>query len=709
MLFTNFFKKTILFVFLISFFTLSHGQNALEFEANSYSGSIPNGPTTTNQTVTFRENTSGSTFVAYTPTITATASFSNQQFTANAPAINRGLSFGGDINGSGTNMGSTSVFPTMNNVGSPSNASFTTLPFGTAGTGIAVNLNRGFNFFVSARPLAVAGAAANGRYYYGNITITFNRPVSNPNIHFVGMGGFTGSQGMTAEFENITSGVTITRLSGSTEFTISGNDITNNATNPNSNCGSGGACGTIRVNSHYITSVTFRVFLRGNGGGNWGPAIHAGDRVIISVSLEKPVDYSGNVRNDANGLTDNIVNGTGTNAGGLNAILVDNFNIVRQSTSVPAGGAFSFLGVWRGTYTVLLSTTAGVVGSAPPTVSLPAGWLTMGENLGAGAGSDGTPNSILSVTSTITNINNINFGIERPPVPTGRNILLNPSPTYLTSASLTPANSLLPLAGTDPEDGAKGSGNDFRITDISGLNGNELYYNGVLITGPITISNYNPNLLTISFVGHLSTSADFRYNTFDAAGILGTSDSLYRIRWLVPLPVTLISFNISENENNFVELTWETASEENNAYFEIERSTDPTFSSFNVIGRIQGNGTTYNRSYYSLVDENPIKGTKSFYRLKQIDLDGTVSYLGTRTILINHPLNILFPNPTTDNINITGIKESKLYVWDCNGIEQNFSTQYANGLHTISGLKPGIYFIRIITISHSSMFKVQVL
>ncbi|MCK7526061.1 MAG: hypothetical protein MZV64_54870 [Ignavibacteriales bacterium] len=88
------------------------------------------------------------------------------------------------------------------------------------------------------------------------------------------------------------------------------------------------------------------------------------------------------------------------------------------------------------------------------------------------------------------------------------------------------------------------------------------------------------------------------------------------------IPVELESFTASVSDKQ-INLNWITATELNNSGFEIEKSTDNFI--WNKIGFVNGKGTTTDKSYYSFNDNNPIDG-KSYYRLKQIDYDGTFTY-----------------------------------------------------------------------------------
>jgi hypothetical protein len=113
----------------------------------------------------------------------------------------------------------------------------------------------------------------------------------------------------------------------------------------------------------------------------------------------------------------------------------------------------------------------------------------------------------------------------------------------------------------------------------------------------------------------------------------------------VPLPVELASFSASVSGNS-VELNWITVSELNNAGFEVQRSTDNV--SFNKIGFIEGKGTTAEIQTYKYTDGDVSNG-KYFYRLKQIDFDGTFEFSDAINVLVGTPssfeLSQNYPNP----------------------------------------------------------------
>lgn len=287
-----FFSATLVCSLLLSIRANAQSSPALEF-ASMIGNPTGNGASVSNQVITFQNNTnnpSGNTFLPYLPILTATFSYSNQQYTLPSSQIStsRGLSFGANINNSGTNAPSAALFPQMNSISSPSNSNFTSSTMVTPGTGISITTNRAVGMFTSGRALYNANASTSGRFYFGNLTVTFNQPVVNPVLHVVGLGGYYSSLGFSTELELQTPGVTLSKRSGSNELNVaSGNKILNSASNPSSTTGSGAASGTVTAIGAGFTTLSFRVYMRGDGDeSTWGSTnMHAGDVWLMGVSV----------------------------------------------------------------------------------------------------------------------------------------------------------------------------------------------------------------------------------------------------------------------------------------------------------------------------------------------------------------------------------------------------------------------------------------
>lgn len=250
---------------------------------------------------------------------------------------------------------------------------------------------------------------------------------------------------------------------------------------------------------------------------------------------------AGNVFNDGNGLTDNTVNGPGTNTGTttLRAVLYNNTTgQVFTSAPVAANGAYSIPNVPRSNnYTIYLTTTATTNGqTATPTLTLPTGWVRTGETIGTAAGSDGQPNGILSIGTLNANVTNANFGVERIPMVNAYTLTpqLNPGGTERVSI---PAAA---FSGNDPEDGTyTGNLTGRTVTITQGTNGN-LYYNNVLVPGGTqTITSFDPTKVSVdptgpNPTGFVAVTPTFTYTTLDNAGFPAVANTV-----TVPLNASL--------------------------------------------------------------------------------------------------------------------------------------------------------------------------
>lgn len=173
------------------------------------------------------------------------------------------------------------------------------------------------------------------------------------------------------------------------------------------------------------------------------------------------------------------------------------------------------------------------------------------------------------------------------------------------------------------------------------------------------------------------------------------------------IPVELVSFSATREENQ-VQLSWMTATELNNQGFEIERKTT---DSWEKIGFVNGNGTTTEMQHYSFTDDIGLIGNvdKIYYRLKQIDFDGTYEYSNEVTIEISQPdsylLNQNYPNPfnpgTTISFTLKETTDVNLKVYDLMGnlIAIIVDERLNSGKHEITfdgtGLTSGVYYYKL--------------
>lgn len=168
------------------------------------------------------------------------------------------------------------------------------------------------------------------------------------------------------------------------------------------------------------------------------------------------------------------------------------------------------------------------------------------------------------------------------------------------------------------------------------------------------------------------------------------------------LPVDLVSFSGHADRYNKIKLEWVTASEEQNDYFLIERSFDGT--NFEPIGRIEGNGNTNAVSYYSYMDQFPLKG-ENYYRLRQIDTDGQYEY--SSVVLVKMEMDISSPVVIAKSVskgrptiifNELPKANALIEVFNTSGVNV-LNTRLTEGTNTLeldlSENNPGMYFVRV--------------
>ncbi|MBK9097204.1 MAG: T9SS type A sorting domain-containing protein [bacterium] len=194
------------------------------------------------------------------------------------------------------------------------------------------------------------------------------------------------------------------------------------------------------------------------------------------------------------------------------------------------------------------------------------------------------------------------------------------------------------------------------------------------------------------------------------------------------IPVEMLTFSANVRSNT-VELNWSTASEMNNRMFEIQRA-DGNAGQNNMnwitIGYVEGKGTTTERSDYSFTDKSPVSGV-SYYRLKQIDFDGTFKILNAEMVEFSfvkeYSLEQNYPNPfnpsTVINYSIPVDGNVELVVYNILGSEVavlvneykeagNYSVEFSTE-EIKNNLGSGIYIYKLKSGSFTQTRKMVVL
>ena len=173
-----------------------------------------------------------------------------------------------------------------------------------------------------------------------------------------------------------------------------------------------------------------------------------------------------------------------------------------------------------------------------------------------------------------------------------------------------------------------------------------------------------------------------------------------------PLPIELLDFSATLQDNRSVILSWETASEHNNDYFLIQRSENAL--DWEELAQVKGAGNSQEKRLYSFFDEQPFSGSM-YYRLQQTDISGEFSFSPIRVVNATNPSKSelkIYPNPSNNFVTIEGQHLNTENILLYNALGQDLSDQYTFLLRTetkiiinLSALNEGVYTIRSNTTS----------
>jgi len=243
----------------------------------------------------------------------------------------------------------------------------------------------------------------------------------------------------------------------------------------------------------------------------------------------------------------------------------------------------------------------------------------------------------------------------------------------------------------------------------------DIVINGTLslVTTNFLISGFNltnPSTITIATGGRITSSSNNFFGDLNFISIGG-----FPIEYIPAidgpvingptvinssgvLPIELITFNATLSGES-IQISWATATELNNDFFTIERSTDGL--NWSAIGETSGAGNSTARIDYEFYDTNPIPGIV-YYRLKQTDFDGQYEYFKPAVVRYE-PENLfrVYPNPSTGPITIITSGEltnAKFFMYKESGrsITIPVNTTRYQAFLDISGLDNGVYILEIV-------------
>gem|GEM_PF-852268 len=431
----------------------------------------------------------------------------------------------------------------------------------------------------------------------------------------------------------------------------------------------------------------------------------------ISIDYNDIASVSGMVYNDGNGITDGV---NGTPKAGVTVTLYAADGVTVVATAITAAdGTYSFGGIVPADYIV--------------SVTLPAGYINISST-------DATPaDGRISVTvSGTTHIQDVNFGIEQPPVadaktytvdntafsgtpPSGFPDISAPGDVWYAIPASSPdltGTTGGAMSGTDAEDCAAasscntGTGTTFSIQTINSNTRIFYDFDGTGVTeidvtgGPVAIVNFDVTKMVVWAQDGSGTSGDkigFTYTMTDEAGAISNPVS-YMIETATPLPVALLSF-LAKEQNGNVLLSWVTASETGNRGFAIERSGNAAdWISIGFTPSAAAGGNSNQSLAYSFIDTKPLNN--NFYRLKQTDIDGRYVYSVVRQVSFDPGKQItISPNPASSYMIIGGLSgDEMIKVYDGTGklVREEKTVSNTATIH-LDGLSGGTYHVTIMS------------
>ena len=192
----------------------------------------------------------------------------------------------------------------------------------------------------------------------------------------------------------------------------------------------------------------------------------------------------------------------------------------------------------------------------------------------------------------------------------------------------------------------------------------------------------------------------------NAGGVAGSSLSLSFTVVAAPLPVQLTAFVAEPLGASAVQLRWSTAQEVHNREFVVQRSADGR--NFIGISHVPGHGTSFTPQSYTYDDRQlPANLSRLYYRLQQVDLDGTSTFSPVRTVAVvpgaaRAQLQAFAPSAADGLVRYTftgpatGTEELELYTIMGQRLGRYPLAPGGSGTVPVAGLSAGTYVLHLV-------------
>jgi|GEM_PF-2002557 len=281
---------------------------------------------------------------------------------------------------------------------------------------------------------------------------------------------------------------------------------------------------------------------------------------------------------------------------------------------------------------------------------------------------------------------------------------LSPGVSCQPTASPTTLNGTLTLSGPGifiiKLNSALTTGTSSNIILINGATANNVFFqvNGAIVAG--TGSNLQGTFIANGAIT-LNTGARLVGRGLSIGGAIVLNANIVN-NVAAPLPVTLVSFAATASPaTHTVDISWTTSLETNNKGFVVERSKD--LKAFYKVGEVGELAATSNAlKNYTLTDLAPFAGT-SYYRLKQIDLNGKTTTYPAVSVVLRDEIYGVFPNPVRSDgqfslrLDEPETASIRFFGTDARSLPiQKMSIQSGNLLlKTVGKLSAGVYVLTV--------------
>jgi len=319
----------------------------------------------------------------------------------------------------------------------------------------------------------------------------------------------------------------------------------------------------------------------------------------------------------------------------------------------------------------------------------------------------GTFNNAISDITTVTGLNmNGTYQYELTVVDDRTDLGKD---TVTVTVITTALPDVPPVANAGPDQTITASATNLDGSNSYDPDGTISTYKWTKVSGP-TQYNFSDATIASPVLSNLSAGTySFQLETTDNRGV--KSSDVVTITQAATLPMKLIYFT-GKYDGHEAQLSWATASEYNNDWFEIESSSDG--KSFVRIGSVKGAERSNTKREYSYTDQPTTDVT--YYRLKQVDRDGKYEYSTIVVISKNKNNNSVecFPNPVNSvlyvsvNAAATGAVQLKFY--DMQGRLLKQQQAHKDGEQLLMPVDthlftPGMYLLEVTVSGKSSELK----